>query len=64
METGRAKELLAEFIRAEIAVVHSVNSSRGLTKKAAKEEFQAANAIYKELTGVSLTEEEWREISG
>ena len=63
MESKRAVELLRELVRAEVAVMHSVNSRRGLTKKAAKEEERALQAIYVELTGITLTPEEIREIS-
>lgn len=63
METERAKELLAELSHATTQVTHQVNSPRGLTKKAAKRELDAANAIFKELTGITLTKEEWEKLT-
>lgn len=63
MTRREAVELLQELVRAETQIVHSVNSAGGLTKKAAKEERKAVDAIFKALTGDTTTPEEYKEIS-
>jgi hypothetical protein len=63
MDRQKAVELLQELTRAEVAVVHSVNSRRGLTKKAAKEELKAIDAVFQALTGDTTTPEEYSQIS-
>ena len=63
MERQKALEMIEEMIRAEVEVVHSCNSTRGLTKKAANRERAAAGAIFMALTGSQITAEEFNEIS-
>lgn len=63
MKREKALELLAEMNRCAVQVTHQCNSTRGLSKKAANEEYQAASAIFLGLTGEHMTREEWISIS-
>jgi len=63
MERQKALEMIEELIRAEVEVVHSCNSTRGLTKKAANRERKAVEALFMALTGGGITAEEFQEIS-
>jgi len=63
MDRQKALEMIEELIRAEVEIVHSCNSSRGLTKKAASRERKAVDALFEALTNSPITTEEYAEIS-
>lgn len=63
MDRQKALEMIEELIRAEIQIVHSVNSSRGLTKVAATRERKAVEALFEALTNSTITAEEFQDIT-
>jgi hypothetical protein len=63
MDRQKALEMIEELVRAEVEVVHSVNSRRGLSKTAANRERKAVNAVFEALTNTRITDEEFQAIS-
>jgi len=64
MDAKQAVELLRELIYCETEMVKQVNSRRGgITKKLAREERKAVDAIFKELVGTVTTDAEYQAIT-
>jgi len=51
------------LVQAEVNVANEVNSARGVSKKALKEEAAAARALFVAITGSQPTDEEIRAIT-